>query len=184
MGRRAATALWVLATLLFLASAGLWVRTYFVKDDALWIARSGSRIALVAKTYPGTLDPATLEESVPIGDAPGWETSRVSDEDIFLSRSWEQEHSVLGFAYIRTSFAGGGNAFHKVRYVGRWRELFVPVWSICALFSLLPAGSVFFALRRRRAGATGLCVQCGYDLRATPERCPECGARANAAATH
>jgi len=52
----------------------------------------------------------------------------------------------------------------------------IPYWII--VVALLIGPSTALALRRRNRKRTmdGLCENCGYDLRATPNRCPECGA--------
>jgi hypothetical protein len=59
-----------------------------------------------------------------------------------------------------------------------WTQVVIPLWFIALLPALLPAARLGPALKRRRlrrAKAEGSCARCGYDLRVTRERCPECG---------
>jgi len=52
----------------------------------------------------------------------------------------------------------------------------IPYWKLVVLLSVLPAR--FYWNRpsvRSRRMSRGLCPVCGYDLRATPDRCPEYG---------
>ena len=52
----------------------------------------------------------------------------------------------------------------------------VPLWSV-ALVCALASGllTVLPVLRRRKRARRGQCLHCGYDLRGSTERCPECG---------
>jgi hypothetical protein len=53
----------------------------------------------------------------------------------------------------------------------------IPCWMPAAALGLIPA--LMVALHIWRIGRTrlqpGFCASCGYDMRATPDRCPECG---------
>ena len=93
-------------------------------------------------------------------------------------------------AYNLRAHVDVGAPLRRVSFAGflflRWDD---PLWSrvdvvaplpfVAFLLALLPLADVLLILRRRRREhrvAAGLCVRCGYDLRATPEKCPEYGA--------
>jgi len=83
-------------------------------------------------------------------------------------RQWSPGAGTLGFAAVGVDTYGGGTGV-------RWHEWRAPCWFLL-LVTVTPAAwrarRVVSGVRRRRVG---LCPACGYDLRATPNRCPECG---------
>lgn len=80
--------------------------------------------------------------------------------------------TTLGFRYERW-------VRHAPALNADMRGLTVPYWFLVLCFAvpaILSALALFRARRRRRRADAGLCVACGYDLRASKGTCPECGA--------
>jgi hypothetical protein len=74
--------------------------------------------------------------------------------------------------------------WRPVKTVHEW-SFDAPFWILPAAAALLPTWRVArwirAVLKSRRRFGPGKCHRCGYDMRATPERCPECGQVADAA---
>jgi hypothetical protein len=71
----------------------------------------------------------------------------------------------------------------RERWLMRWQAFGVrAVPAVVLPVALVASMRAFPWLRRRRARLAGRCESCGYDLRATPQRCPECGALVGAGA--
>jgi hypothetical protein len=96
-----------------------------------------------------------------------------------ISAVADSDWGFLGFFYNDTRGSHGFGNFYS-----RWIKLCVPYWALTLASAVLPViggRRVLRMLVRRRRGP-GLCPVCGYDLRATPDRCPECGKITSSAA--
>jgi hypothetical protein len=155
--------------LLALAFAALWVRSHFVVDRIA--GTTSARRHLDVISCKGTLD-LRVAYPYPYREAFEWQQS-----EAFVPRRgpWY----ALGFAFERGSIAfaplhTGPADFPPAPYL----ILRVPNGFLVAAFAAYPARRAWVARRRRRERflrEQRLCVRCGYDLRASSGRCPECG---------
>jgi hypothetical protein len=94
------------------------------------------------------------------------------------SRDAAEEYQQIG-AYVWHGFGRFDRTYPQpAGSAVRQSGVLLPAWFLAGVFAILPM-IAFIDLRRRRIRRQrtndGACPTCGYDLRATPDRCPECG---------
>ncbi len=94
-----------------------------------------------------------------------------SDGKDALRRRWE----FFGFRNFETQWKPKYSSSGRTGVVGIWYVL-VPLWMPASFFAVVWCFKFLLpTLRRRRRERLGLCLYCGYDLRGSINRCPECG---------
>ena len=148
-----------LSLLLCAAACVMWVRSHAV-PECWWRTLSWSSSARV-ESAGGLLTVRRLEWWI----TAGWPTARWVHQE--LRRKPPFHWRTLGFdgEWWRQDERRGN--------VMATRSVTVPYWFLAAAAGALPAVRLSRRLRHRRLHEQ--CRACGYDLRATPRRCPECG---------
>jgi hypothetical protein len=159
------------SALLFLATCVLWVRSYRQAEvldelrrdrysswclyDIWWMRGS----VAITKTYlgPNNMPPADF------GSRLNFQT--LEGEPGTVQSFFGFNDSIFGYSPPSQPYAAYGVWF--------------PFWLAVAAFAIIPSlriAAIANRIRHKNRKRAGLCPSCGYDLRATPGRCPECGA--------
>jgi len=188
MKRRFINFLSMLSLALFIAVALLWIRSYFFRDSLVWKRVDNSVIK----------DRALFSWRCRIGIAfqstwfVGNDNERIrSMYDFFRTNAGFQRSTLseaphhywvfntqiekIGFLWDRSHYSMPPAQLGNGKMLSDDFAAALPDWLLLLLTSILPIRWVRAALRLRKRRRLRLCLHCGYDLRATAERCPECG---------
>jgi hypothetical protein len=181
-----------LSLLLCVAVCVLWVRSYWATDLFWWhgITDEGDRCYIrqdLVEAGRGGVGMSRSVRSGPRRPVDGGPSVREVAERVSIPfyRVWRPRYP----NFYNRNGAWLDRAGFQFDYYVAWPDpdplrpahgwswkVVVPCWALAAGTATLPAARAASRLRRRwRTRGAGLCPTCGYDVRATPDRCPECG---------
>lgn len=196
MGRQIFNFAAVVSLVLCLLCGCVWVRSRFVSDSIEWTAVQRKGPNIITRTFlvrvrdtgerssirfiqkeviAGGIDPLSMddvwrEKSREAGlkySSPSWTDVELRDGNTVWDRLGFYTNSVSVVQRVH------GRMNHTI---ARAQTTAVPLWALPVAASVVPIVWTTFELRRRGSRRRrGQCIHCGYDLRASPDRCPECG---------
>ncbi len=161
--------------LLLAATAALWARSHRIIDEVS--VQSGTTTRSEVALLNGSIrlmSHETDNDSMPAM----WTSTR---RNLAAENDWNLS-ALPPAGSIPT--ASTGKAGFKAQTGGLWGPGFAvhtyhaysaPLWAFCVLFLLWPTLRVALWIREQMRYGENCCAKCGYDLRATLDRCPECG---------
>jgi hypothetical protein len=187
MRKRSWAAFCVISAVVSLAAGILWIRSYsywenwswrrFDRDERVSVARYRN-VEWGAGNVTLFVQRAVIQNSH-VDSGPGYD-----DLMKIRNQGWKpfffSARQSSGIGPIPQENWHGFAIDHDVRdfpglTIRGWAFSF-PLWVVAVGCAVPPVILMRSVLRRRRWRAAGACLSCGYDLRATPGRCPECGA--------
>jgi hypothetical protein len=161
------TTLSALSLLPFAAVVVMWVRSYIWWDGVTY--QHGLRDFMIVSDAGAVLVLSTRYDSDPEYK---WRVTS-GPAGVSYEAAGRQRDEGLMTHLFRVGWDSATGSFWGMGYK---RSLLSFGYAYAAILALATAVfSLIGYVRRRRRHSPNLCARCGYDLRATPGRCPECG---------
>jgi hypothetical protein len=159
----------LLGVFFLVGGSALWMRSYWVGEQISWRTDQNSWFLTSAHgSFMVVVGPGDLMSR----RGSRWAHETTTPYPSLPTTGYVMKPLFLGFQ------TGYGDQWQSAPL----RLFAMPWWPFTLLGSLITLATGRILLRptrRKRRLRQGLCVQCGYDLRATRDRCPECGAEAD-----
>ena len=164
----------VLSLLLSVTAVVMWVRSYWRFEECGHLSGESESIHWAAhwaaSSSRGVVQLRTAEEQSFVRGWYAYSIPYPRDQHGELVDAWP----VFGFALFayRTQIPTGKPGLYWI-FTGN--VVMFPWWYIAALSSILPVALVGRTWKASRSRRQPHLCRCGYDLRASSDRCPECG---------